>query len=175
MEDRLERRNRVFTLVLVTFSAVWLLCSAVNLVSGSAYDYVSGLSALGISALGVLIGLLGFRLLQTRHLLPTFLYTLTITAYAFCFLTSILVLSILEYQDYLESHSWELKTSISLVALGVFFAISMGICGFGSWIAIRLLISMKSVRTKAQELEPIVERQEEGLWGGTSRNPLTPL
>lgn len=169
------RRNRVFTLTLSTCSAVWLICTCVNFANGSEYYYISGLGAIGLSVLGVLVGLWGFGAVQSLRKGRIVLYAVGITMYALSFLTGLAIISFLEYQNYLLNHSWELKTSISLAALAVFLFVSVLFCGFGSYSAVRLSSTLRAKKADSHELEPIVERQEGGPWGATIHNPMTTL
>lgn len=173
MEPSLQRKNRVFTLILVTFSLVWLLCGAVNFLTESEYDYISGLGAMGISAIGGVIGLRGFQALQSMQSSSVLIYAAAITVYAVCFLGAIVVFSLFEYQKYLLHHSWELKTTISLLSLCLFLVISGLICAFGSYIAIRLSKTIQTYKSNSQELMLFTEKQE--TEGSSSRNPMTEL
>jgi hypothetical protein len=172
-EEQLTRRNRVFTAALAAFSAIWLICTGVNLATGSEYYYISGLGTVALSVMGVAVGLWGFRATLSRRKAGVVMYAVGITMYAVSFITGIVVISFLEYREYLSTHSWELKTSISLAALAVFLVFSACLCGFGSYIAVRLSSIMLATKPDSQELEPIVDRQEEDPWGATLRNPMT--
>ena len=174
-EEQLVRRNRVFALTLITFSVVWFICTCVNLATGSEYYYISGLGTIGLSVLGVIVGLWGFRAVQGMKKAGIVLYAVGVTMYGLTFLTGLVIISFLEYQNYLLTHSWELKTSISLAALAAFLLLSVLFCGFGSCSAVRLSSTLRTTKADSQELEPIVERQEEGPWGATIRNPMTTL
>lgn len=170
-----SRRTRVFALLLTTFSAVCLICGLVNLSTQSYSYFTSTLVSLGLSIAGVLVGFIGFRTSQTLSKAGLILYTTLVSLYALSFLCCIVLISVFEYSRYLHSHSWELKTSLGVTAVAIFLLVSTVVCWYGSSAAYRLSRSLPTLRTDSQELEPIIERVEDGPEGASSRNPMTQL
>ena len=168
------RRTRVFSILLVTFSTLSFLITLINLATLSYYYPLSGLVSACLSISGAIVGLVGFRVSQTLSKPGLIVYTALVAMYAVGFLGCVVVISILEYMRYLEHHPWELKTSLGVAAISVFL-VSTSACWFGSWSAYTLSRGIPTVKSDSHELEPIIERTEEGPEGASSRNPMTKL